>query len=125
MVQCIIDLIKRIFFIAFYLGVCQAQNSISGFSDNSSNQQEEENNINIDPEFNVDAFPNPASTQLTIQSNENVQIQIKSTSGKIIETYMISNSGTLDISTLPVGIYFVEIHGESGQHTSKKILIQR
>jgi hypothetical protein len=95
------------------------------FSDNSSNQQEEENNINIDPEFNVDVFPNPASTQLTIQSNENVQIQIKSTSGRIVETWMISNSGKIDISTLPVGIYFVEIYGQNGQHTSKKLLIQR
>ena len=125
MVQCIIDLIKRIFFIAFYLGVCQAQNSISGFSDNSSNQQEEENNINIDPEFNVDAFPNPASTQLTIESSENIQIQIRSTSGKIVETAMVSKFGTLDISKLPVGIYFVEILSQNGQHTSKKLLIQR
>lgn len=54
-------------------------------------------------------YPNPVSTQLFIesQSNEIVQLIIYNALGKEIQNHNFSNSLTLNVSTLPKGMYFI------------------
>ncbi|GHC42966.1 T9SS type A sorting domain-containing protein [Ulvibacter litoralis] len=71
-------------------------------------------------EFTV--FPNPASEQLVITS-ENLQIEtitIYEVSGKIV-TQFKTVEGSVDVSSLSEGVYFIEINSEEGKHIKKFI----
>ena len=62
----------------------------------------------------IDIFPNPATTQLTIQSTNQpiIQLSITNLLGQTIYTQQPNITKTqVDISALQPGIYFVKING--------------
>jgi hypothetical protein len=68
-------------------------------------------------EFEIEAFPNPASEQLTVDSWQSaVRIIIYDMSGReMLELLDVSSSPfTIDISSLHSGIYFIWISDENG-----------
>ena len=69
-------------------------------------------------------YPNPASQQITIQSEETItEIQILDISAKAIQTENPKSMNIkLDSSTLPPGVYFIRLQTQSG-YTIKKLLI--
>lgn len=68
-----------------------------------------EENISED----VTIYPNPTSSKLTIQSDEQIEvISITDFSGKVIETNCTTNS--IDVSDLPNGIYFLRLQTVNG-----------
>lgn len=87
----------------------------------------------ISAEVNLQAFPNPATSEVTIQyalkSASRVQLVITDALGK--EVMKINqdkqpsgnNTQKLDVSKLPKGVYFVQLKPEEGA-TVKRLLIQ-
>lgn len=83
-------------------------------------------------EFNkvdMSIYPNPANNYLYVEGEDaklaGALIRIFDTSGKLLKEEMI-NSGlnTLDVSTLPEGMYLGKIHSDEGELLSaKKIVI--
>ena len=66
--------------------------------------------------------PNPASSIVTIDSAEEFDtVTIYDQSGRMVLKRKINNSGTLDISEIPSGIYLVKLEGDSKPHVSKLI----
>lgn len=70
----------------------------------------------------ITLYPNPSSNQIQIANLSNLNIiscSIKDITGKLISKQ--SNSKSIDISMLPNGLYFVEIHTDKGLLTKKII----
>jgi Secretion system C-terminal sorting domain len=67
-------------------------------------------------EENVEMHPNPVSTTITIEIKDNKgKVSIYNLLGEIINTTEITNYKTeIDVSTLPKGLYFVEVESEKG-----------
>jgi hypothetical protein len=67
--------------------------------------------ITNDNAFSI--YPNPSSTEITIESPAKGQLSILNLSGKQLLQQEITEPKTqLDISTLPSGVYFVRVTGE-------------
>ena len=76
--------------------------------------------IGIDEKLNVhfEVYPNPANHQLTINIEgpgvSNLQLKIYSLSGQVLLQKALRNTkSTLDISSLPTGVYAVKVDGKS------------
>lgn len=72
----------------------------------------------------LSVFPNPSSEKITITldssiTSENLTVHICSTSGE--ELISQSNTGTIDISDFPSGIYFLTVQNETTSWTKKII----
>jgi DNA-binding beta-propeller fold protein YncE len=85
------------------------------------------------PGMNYQAFPNPASDQLTIKGKTNADSKIKfelfDSGGKLVMTDEIISTGkqeifNKDISSLPAGFYLLKISADQNFLT-RKILISR
>ncbi len=61
----------------------------------------------------LEIYPNPANSELTITSKDNIRtIDVISVPGKVLySNEYATNKATVDVSTLPTGIYFVRING--------------
>lgn len=76
----------------------------------------------LDFKAEVILSPNPVSEQLVITS-ENLQIEtitIYEVSGKIVKQFN-TVEGSIDVSSLSEGVYFIEINSEEGKHIKKFI----
>src|SRR5690606_33611968 len=60
----------------------------------------------------ISIYPNPTSGILTIQSNTDVHVTVKSIDGRILLTK--NNAQTIDIAHLSDGMYFVTINEANG-----------
>ena len=71
-------------------------------------------------------YPNPAQTEITIQSPTKIQtIEISNGLGQIVSKSILnSKKSNLSISSLPKGIYFVKILLEDNTIQIKKLIIQ-
>lgn len=75
--------------------------------------------------FNVDIFPNPASSTLNFSSdyeNGKLSVLILNVHGQEVKKFAFSGSRSIDVSDLSSGIYFVKILG--GTMQTKKIVIK-
>ena len=81
---------------------------------------------------NLSVFPNPANSQLNIQSLGNVtirQISIYTLDGKTVlnkQVYDFLNSNqslVIDVSGLKEALYFMDVYGDNGYKKSYKVLI--
>lgn len=76
----------------------------------------------VKPELAV--YPNPATTNVTITSNNATQLVIYNTVGKeIISINNPSNTEVIDLTNLPKGIYFVQVKNAQ-QLITKKLVIK-
>ena len=64
-------------------------------------------------------YPNPASDMVYMEGAENATITLTSISGKVIRTE--ENINSMDISTLPAGIYLISIQNEDKVQTTRLI----
>lgn len=73
----------------------------------------------------INAYPNPATTHLYIDAEDNESLQkilIYTLQGQQIKTFTTStNTAQIDISTLPTGIYYLQIQTKQGAYTQKFI----
>ncbi len=72
-------------------------------------------------------FPTITNDIINIQLEENGQaydIRITNTNGIIITNHSTSNSTQIDISSLPAGIYFIQISNRKGNYFTQKILLK-
>jgi hypothetical protein len=77
-------------------------------------------------ELNFKIYPNPASNQLYIQSNQVLKsLIIHDFYGKkIYEILINSNSKKLGISNLSTGIYLCTTESETGMRSTQKLIIR-
>jgi hypothetical protein len=71
---------------------------------------------------NFTVYPNPATDVLHIQTNGKSNFSLSNQAGKIIFTKAITNSGDIDVSQLPPGIYFLS---NNTKDIKQKIIINR
>ncbi|MBW7845395.1 MAG: T9SS type A sorting domain-containing protein [Bacteroidia bacterium] len=64
----------------------------------------------------INVFPNPAKNTLTVSTNNNLQIKIYNALGSLVLTQSIDKGeNTIDISRLPLGLYF--LYTDKGNYT--------
>ncbi len=71
-------------------------------------------------------FPNPASNEITVNISSDFainKITIANTLG--VKVTEVENQKTIDISHLPVGIYWITVQNGTGSHATEKVLIAR
>jgi hypothetical protein len=78
---------------------------------------------------NIIVYPNPATNTLTIETLQaavgNMQsalIEITNIQGQLVKTFMATGSKTsIDVSSFPPGVYFIEVKSEKGAEVQKFI----
>lgn len=61
------------------------------------------------------AYPNPATNNITIENSQQALIQISNIQGQLIKTIDAhDNKTTIDVSTLPSGVYILEVKTKKG-----------
>jgi hypothetical protein len=70
----------------------------------------------IDPLADLKVYPNPATSQVTIESNEIIaEIRLLNLTGQLIMSRSMNDlQGTISLSGLPTGLYILQIKSESG-----------
>lgn len=79
----------------------------------------------IDVSDNISVYPNPASDRLFIKilnedKAENVRL-IDNVGREVLKASFNASAGSIDISSLDPGVYFILLEGEKGVYTSKII----
>lgn len=74
-------------------------------------------------DFNLQTFPNPVSSELTIKTTEGKQgdlFIISDVTGRIVKTVeFAAEQMTIDLSTLEDGIYFIRLNNGAGKKIIK------
>lgn len=80
-----------------------------------------------DPKFNFSIYPNPATSNITIQSKTPLpQLWLSDMAGRVVLPTLRLRSGyaNIDVSALPSGIYLVEAITEDGQRSVQKVVVE-
>jgi hypothetical protein len=80
-------------------------------------------------DFTFSIYPNPGTTNLTIESHTPLaQVWVRDVAGRAIMNETLrsaqSDKKTLDVSSLPSGIYLVEVLTQNGQHSVQKVVVE-
>jgi len=69
----------------------------------------------------TEIYPNPASDQLTIRSNEYIrEVEVLNLTGQVISSKTVNNNETvINVSDLNRGLYFIKVRTERGESTTK------
>ncbi len=86
--------------------------------------------VKITGKFKFTAYPNPASSKLTIEFSEAYRsgnISLLNSDGKKVLSRSITgfNKEALDVSNLAAGMYIIEIKAANGEKQQQKVLIER
>ncbi|MBL4652680.1 MAG: T9SS type A sorting domain-containing protein [Flavobacteriales bacterium] len=73
----------------------------------------------------INIYPNPANNTLFIEYKDDLEIYIYTLTGKLLLKSRINQSGQLDVSTLPTGIYILEAVDEKQNKTMRKKFIKK
>lgn len=81
-----------------------------------------------EPEFTFSIYPNPATTNLTIESRTPLaQVWVSDVAGRVVwqETLRSAQSDrNIDVSALPSGIYLVAAITEDGRRSVQKVVVE-
>lgn len=80
--------------------------------------------INNEHKLNVELYPNPNSGSFTIELPENAQFKLYSVEGKLLHEQTLLRGVSSINTSLPSGIYFVEVISNSYQHYRDKIVVR-
>lgn len=83
--------------------------------------------LSVSPLTNYNVFPNPATDQLNIETDlqvdENPELFIRSLEGKVVHRSRISSAfSSVDVSELPAGIYMIEFRTDKTIESGKLIV---
>ncbi len=82
----------------------------------------------LNPSERLELFPNPAQDRISVKVDDGavaMSARILDSSGRELSRQIIQHSGFLDVSTLPNGMYFVEVTTVSGKVFSNKFRKQQ
>lgn len=71
----------------------------------------------------ISVYPNPANNELTLKGFKNADVSVLSSSGAVVLQTNNFDGGSIDISNLSSGVYFVRIHLDNNQIVHKKIIV--
>lgn len=76
----------------------------------------------VDKDF-IKIFPNPAKSQIQIQTTEKIEkIELLNTSGQHIKKMNFRNKSSIDVSTISKGVYLLKIDTEQGSFFEKIVV---
>jgi hypothetical protein len=75
-------------------------------------------------DINVTIYPNPVTNNVTITTDNKVQVTLIDGMGRVISTQTVSGTISLDVTNLSNGIYFLQINDKNDLIT-KKILVRK
>jgi len=84
--------------------------------------------VNAPNYSSLSIFPNPFSDNVTINFNDGERIDevnIINSQGKLVETYSLISSSTLNLSHLPKGVYFIEVKSLIGLKSKVNVLVKK
>lgn len=85
-----------------------------------------EHSLSLEENFitTLNMYPNPTSANVTLMSEEKMEtVTIRDYSGRIVLLETVNNfSVSMDISTLPRGLFFVEVTALNGSRAVKKLI---
>jgi hypothetical protein len=88
----------------------------------------EDETVSIDEtEFTFSIYPNPATTNLTIESRAPLaQVWVRDLAGRVVLSYPERSRrvGNIDVSSLHSGIYLVEVLTQNGQRAVQKVVVE-
>ena len=70
-------------------------------------------------------FPNPSSDDVTINASTGLkQVSIYSTSGQLVQSYILNNEliATIDVRSISTGIYTIQVEDNQGNTVNKKFV---
>jgi hypothetical protein len=72
----------------------------------------------------VTMYPNPATTAVRLEANSNISnVEVYNAVGQLVySTVLNSNTGSVDVSSLQNGVYFVKVNSELGTTTQKLVV---
>ena len=71
---------------------------------------------------NIAVYPNPATDNITIESEQPAVIEITNIQGQLIKTFATTDNKTnINVSALASGVYVVEVKTEKGVEVKKFI----
>lgn len=93
-------------------------------TENSIYIEEVSSNIISYEKLNIQLYPNPANSYITIESEDSnvVTFSLYNIQGAMVSHETISNSTTVDISHLNKGIYIVNINNSEGSFITKLLI---
>jgi hypothetical protein len=80
----------------------------------------------LDLSNHVIVYPNPASTNLTVESSKPITnvVMLNSLGQRVLSSDIMGVTGVVDLNGLSRGMYVMHLYFESGHHTIKRIIIE-
>jgi sugar lactone lactonase YvrE len=96
----------------------------NGCTSTSSSYQVNEltSGVKIIDAQNIAIYPNPATQQVYISGPTDIRVMLRGLDGRLL--YRMEQSGMMDISVLPEGIYLLQVYGVDGQMLKNERLIK-
>lgn len=69
----------------------------------------------------INVYPNPTTGLVFVSGTKNAQVKVYNNTGGIVKEIEQMSTGSIDLSDLDNGIYFIQIMGEDNSVVSKKI----
>lgn len=87
-------------------------------------------NVAASPTVGLDAikqleatiYPNPASSEFTVVTTEDAEMEVFNIFGQVVKTATINGSLTLDVSNLPAGVYSVVLNTSTKKSVHKLVV---
>lgn len=79
-------------------------------------------------DLHVTIFPNPSAGVITIESSETIaSFELYAITGQLVLTEYLSDTKkhTVNVSSLPDGVYFIKTTFQAGKNTQSKLIIQK
>lgn len=72
--------------------------------------------------LNATIYPNPATDKFTIISSEKAEMELYNALGQTMRTATVNGTTTIDVSSLPAGVYHASLKSVSGTSIQKVII---
>ena len=92
----------------------------------SSSPNEPEITLSLEPEIELEVYPNPTTTYFWINAHgtEIKRVEIHSLSGKFIRSYVdVTDKTQIPTSSLNAGVYMLNIFSTGGQRVFKRLIV--
>jgi len=79
----------------------------------------------VDETFEYSIYPNPANSQIVINSSKHIKIKLFSSVGDYVKNFNINGSSKIDISELEKGLYFLKMENDIGITRIEKLIVEQ